>query len=144
MQDVDFDEIVLLPSTMKSIKALIRFSNEVARQSIIALDAALKARFVRDVAATLDAQLFSASGDGIATPKGMFARTGTQTLAVDGALTLDHLHDAEGLVLAANVVQRFPTPQLGPARIDTAPGRLPPGGCVMYHRCSTAMENVGD
>jgi HK97 family phage major capsid protein len=102
-QDVDFDEIVLLPSTMKSIKVLTRFSNELARQSVVALDAALKARLVRDVAATLDAQLFSASGDGIATPKGMFAWTGTQTLPVDGALTLDHLHDAEGLVLAANV-----------------------------------------
>jgi HK97 family phage major capsid protein len=102
-QDVDFDEIVLLPSTMKSIKVLTRFSNELARQAVVALDAALKARLVRDVAATLDGQLFSASGDGIATPKGMFAWTGTQTLAVSGALSLDDLHDAEGLVLAANV-----------------------------------------
>ena len=102
-QDATFDEVVLLPSTMKSIKVLTRYSNELARQSVVALDAALKARLVRDVAATLDAQFFSASGDGIATPKGMFAWTGVQTLAVGGALSLDDLHDAEGLVLAANV-----------------------------------------
>lgn len=61
---------MLLPSTMKSIKVLTRFSNELARQSVVALDAALEARLVRDVAATLDTQLFSDSGDGIATPKG--------------------------------------------------------------------------
>jgi len=102
-RDVEFDEVVLLPSTMKSIKVLTRFSNELARQSVVSLDAALRDRLVRDVAAKLDAQLFSASGDGVTTPRGMFAWTGTQTLAVGGALTLDHLHDAEGLVLAANV-----------------------------------------
>lgn len=101
--DVSFDEIVLLPSTMKSIKTLTRFSNELARQSVIALDAALKDRLVRDVAAKLDTQLFSATGDGTTTPQGMFAWTGTQTLAVGGPLTLDDLHDAEGKVLAANV-----------------------------------------
>ncbi|MGI8699622.1 MAG: phage major capsid protein, partial [Nocardioidaceae bacterium] len=102
-RDVTFDEIILLPSTMKSIKVLTRFSNELARQAVIALDQALKDRLVRDVAAKLDAQMFSASGDGITTPRGMFAWTGTQTLAVNGPLTLDDLHDAEGLVLAANV-----------------------------------------
>lgn len=102
-QDVSFDEVSLLPSTMKSLKVLTRFSNELARQSVIALDAALKSRLVTDVAAKLDGQFFSASGDGITTPKGMFAWTGTQSLAVDGALSLDDLHDAEGLILAANV-----------------------------------------
>jgi HK97 family phage major capsid protein len=102
-RDVEFDEVILLPSTMKSIKVLTRFSNELARQAVVSLDAALRDRLVRDVAAKLDAQLFSASGDGTTTPRGMFAWTGTQTLAVDGPLSLDDLHDAEGLVLAANV-----------------------------------------
>lgn len=102
-RDVAFDEVTLLPSTMKSVKVLTRFSNELARQSVIALDAALRARLVADVAAKIDTQLLSAGGDGITTPKGLFAYTGVQTLAVAGALTLDHLHDAEGLVLAANV-----------------------------------------
>ncbi len=102
-RDVAFDEVTLLPSTMQSIKVLTKYSNELARQSVVALDQALKDRLVRDVAAKLDAQLFSASGDGTTTPRGMFAYAGTQTLAVGGALSLDHLHDAEGLVLGANV-----------------------------------------
>lgn len=102
-RDVSFDEVTLLPSTMKSVKVLTRFSNELARQSVVSLDAALKDRLVRDVAAKLDAQLFSAGGDGITTPRGIFAYAGTQTVAVGGALTLDHLLDAEGKALAANV-----------------------------------------
>lgn len=99
----DFDEVTLLPSTMKSVKTLTRFSNELARQSVVNLDAALRDRLVTDVAAKLDGQFFSAGGDGIVTPQGLFAWPGTQTLAVGGALTLDHLLDAEGLALAANV-----------------------------------------
>lgn len=102
-RDVDFGEIKLLPSTMKSVKVITKFSNEMARQSVVSLDQALRDRLVRDVAAKIDGQFLSASGDGITTPKGLFAWTGTQTLAVAGALTLDHLHDAEGLVLGANV-----------------------------------------
>jgi HK97 family phage major capsid protein len=101
--DPNFDEVELLPSTMKSIKTLTRFSNELARQSVIALDAALKERLVKDVADTLDAQLWSASGDGTTKPRGLFAYTGTQTLDVAGALTLDALLDAEALALGANV-----------------------------------------
>lgn len=99
----DFDEVTLLPSTMKSLKTLTRYSNELARQSVVALDAALKDRLVTDVAAKLDAQLFGAGGDGIATPQGLFAWAGTQTLPVDGALGLDDLHDAEALALGENV-----------------------------------------
>ena len=101
--DPTFDELTLLPSTMKSVKGLTRFSNELARQSVIALDAALRQRMVRDVATKLDTQFLSAGGDGTTIPRGLFAYPGTQTLAVDGALSLDDLHDAEGLVLAANV-----------------------------------------
>jgi len=102
-RDVTFDEVSLLPSTMKSVKVLTRFSNELARQSVVSLDAALRDRLVRDVAAKLDAQFFSASGDGITTPKGLFAHAGIQTSAVGGAVTLDALLDAWGLALSANV-----------------------------------------
>ncbi|OBG42539.1 phage major capsid protein [Mycolicibacterium fortuitum] len=99
----DFDEVVLLPSTMKSLKTLTRYSNELARQSVVALDAALKDRLVTDVAAKLDSQLFGAGGDGTTTPQGLFAWAGTQSLAIDGALELDDLHDAEALALGENV-----------------------------------------
>lgn len=100
--DPTFDEIVLLPSTMKSVKVLTRFSNELARQSIIALDAALKSRLVTDVANVIDRQLLGATGDGITKPKGLFAYAG-QALPVAGALALDHLIDAEGMAMSANV-----------------------------------------
>lgn len=102
-KDVDFDEVTLLPSTMKSVKVITRYSNELARQSVVALDSALRDRLVTDVANKIDTQLMSASGDGITTPKGLFAYSGVQTVAVGGALTLDHLLDAWGKALSANV-----------------------------------------
>jgi HK97 family phage major capsid protein len=88
---------------MKSLKTLTKYSNEMARASVVALDAAIQQRLVYDVAAKLDSQLFSASGDGVTTPKGLFAHSGIQTVPVGGVLTLDHLMDAWGLALAAHV-----------------------------------------
>lgn len=102
-EDPTFDEVTLLPTTMKSVKVLTRFSNELARQSVIALDAALRNRLVTDVANTVDAQLLSASTGAAGTlPKGLFAYAG-QDLPVGGALTFDDMIDADGLALAANV-----------------------------------------
>lgn len=101
--EAEFDEMTLLPSTMKSIKTLTRFSNELARQSVVQLDAALRARLVGDVAAKLDAQLLSDDGDGVETPRGLFAYDGTQTVTVGGALELDAILDAQGMALGANV-----------------------------------------
>lgn len=102
-KDVDFDEIQLLPSTMKSVKVITRYSNELARQSVVSLDAALRDRLVTDVASKLDSQFLSASGDGITTPKGLFAYSGVQTVNVAGKITLDALLDAWGKALSANV-----------------------------------------
>lgn len=102
-QDVDFDEVSLLPSTMQAVKTLTRYSNELSRQSVVNLDTALRQRLVADVAATMDAQLFSDTGDGITLPRGIFAYDGVQNIDVAGALTLDTLLDAQGLAMAANV-----------------------------------------
>lgn len=99
--DPEFGELSLLPSTMKSVKVLTRFSNELARQSVVALDAALRTRLVTDVAGAIDAQLLSAGGDGITKPKGLFAYAGTQKLPVNGVLSLDPLLFAEGMALEA-------------------------------------------
>lgn len=101
--DVLFDEVTLMPSTMKSLKTLTKFSNELARQSVVALEAALRERLVSDVAKAVDAHLFGATGDGITTPRGLFAYTGVQNLTVGADLTLDNLMDAQGLALGANV-----------------------------------------
>lgn len=101
--DPEFGELTLLPSTMKSVKVLTRFSNELARQSVVSLDTALRARLVADVAAKVDAQLLSDQGDGITTPRGMFAWAGTQNVPVGGALELDAILDGQALALGANV-----------------------------------------
>ncbi len=99
----DFGELSLLPSTMQAIKTLTRFSNELSRQAVISLDQAIKDRLVRDVAYAMDAQLFSATGDGITKPQGMLAWTGIQSTAAAGTLDLDDLLAAEALALAENV-----------------------------------------
>lgn len=100
---VDFGEVTLLPTTMKSVKVITRYSSELARSSVVALEAALRTRLVTDVAAKIDGQFFSASGDGITTPQGMFAWTGVQTLPVGGTLTYDALLAAWGMALTGNV-----------------------------------------
>ncbi|MDF9279419.1 phage major capsid protein [Arthrobacter sp. EH-1B-1] len=100
--DVLFDEVTLMPSTMKSLKTMTKFSNELARQSVVALESALRERLVSDVAKAVDAHLFGATGDGITTPRGLFAYEGVQNLAVTADLTLDNLMDAQGLALGAN------------------------------------------
>lgn len=105
--DAEFDEIVLLPDSIKSVKTLTRFSNELARQSIISLDAALKARLVKDVADVLDRQFISGTANTVGgqqtTPVGLLNMSGTSELDGVGTLSLDDLHDAEGVALAANV-----------------------------------------
>ena len=103
-EDPTFDEVSLLPSTMKSVKVLTRYSNELARQSVVSLDAALRDRLVADVTNVVDAQLLGATGDGVTMPMGLFAPGyAGQTIAVSGKLGLDQMIDADGLALAANV-----------------------------------------
>ena len=101
--DPTFDEVVLLPDTMKSVKVLVRFSNELARQSIVSLDAALKDRLVTDVAATIDAELIAGTDLTGATPLGLINYVGRQKILAVGSPTVDDLHDAEGKALTANV-----------------------------------------
>lgn len=92
------DELTLLPDTMKSIKTLTRFSNELARQAIVSLEQALQNRLVRDVASAFDKQFLSDQGDGITTPMGMFAWPGVETIdAVE--FDLDTIMDGYGLFL---------------------------------------------
>lgn len=103
--DADFGEVVLLPSTMKSVKSLTKFSNELARQSVVALDAALSDRMVRDAARKLDAAFIGGTGGTPAgtEPTGLVNYPGVGELLAIGTLALDDLHDAEGIALAANV-----------------------------------------
>lgn len=100
--DPTFGELELMPSTMKSVKVLSKFSNELARQSVVALDVAISDRLVADCTNVIDAQLLGKGGDGTTTPQGIFGWAGVQEIKVAGALTLDHLIDADGLAMTAN------------------------------------------
>lgn len=100
-----FDEVTLLPSSMKSVKSLTRFSNELARQSIIALDAALRDRMVRDVASKLDQAFITGDGGDPAgsEPTGILNADGITVVdATTGVIDLDKLMDAVGAALAVN------------------------------------------
>ncbi len=105
--DADFGEVVLLDG-VKSLKSITRYSNELARSSIIALDAALRDKMVTDVAAKLDAALVAGTGNPDpatgrhTTPLGLINYTGTSALPGVGTLNLDDLHDAIGIALGNN------------------------------------------
>jgi HK97 family phage major capsid protein len=60
--DVTFDEITLMPNDRKSIKTILRYTNELVRQSVIGIDAVLKSRLVKDVSDALDTALLTGTG----------------------------------------------------------------------------------
>lgn len=99
----DFSEITLLPSTIKSIKTITRFSNELARQSILSLSEVLQQRLVIDVASKLDKEFIAGDGGSGTTPLGVLNYSGTQVISSVGAVALDPFMDAIGELLAANV-----------------------------------------
>lgn len=99
--DVDFDEVRLMPTNRKSVKTLIRFTNELLRQSVIGLDSVLKDRLVSDVARKLDTAFLV--GDGADnTVTGIVNQPGVQKAALD-ASEPDSLLDALALASAAEV-----------------------------------------
>ncbi|WP_418002158.1 phage major capsid protein [Mycobacterium sp. PDNC021] len=87
---VGFDEVTLLPSTLEGLKVLVKMSNELIRQSVVALEATLQARLVTDVANALDAALWNGTGTGN-TIKGILKHTGIATGDLD-------LADADSLI----------------------------------------------
>ncbi|GAB3624344.1 hypothetical protein GCM10027418_24280 [Mariniluteicoccus endophyticus] len=102
-----FGAVSLLPSTMKSVKSLVRISNEALRQSSQALDGVISARLVTDTARVVDAQAWGDQGDGVTLPKGVLHADNVRKMlsiaAGDKALTLDHMHDALGAAMGGDV-----------------------------------------
>jgi len=98
---VDFGEVVLMPSTRTSLKCLIRFTNELLRQSVIGLDATLKQRLVTDVSNALDTALLTGAGAD-ASITGLIHQTDVQTGILD-VTDADCLLDAIALASAAEV-----------------------------------------
>lgn len=96
-----FDEVKLMPTDRKSVKSLIRFTNEAVRQSVIGLDQVLKDRLVNDVAAKIDTAFLTGDGkNGSVT--GIINQAGVQTGTLD-ASDPDSLLDALALASAAEV-----------------------------------------
>ena len=95
--DVDFGEVTLMPSNRTSIKVLIRFTNELLRQSVIGLDTVLKQRLVTDVSSALDDALLKGTGTANSIT-GIINQAGVQTGDLDVA---DSLLDAIALASAA-------------------------------------------
>jgi HK97 family phage major capsid protein len=99
--DVDFDEVSLMPTNRKSVKTMIRFTNELLRQSVIGLDSVLKDRLVSDVARKLDTAFLT--GDGLNnTVTGIINQAGVQNAVLDAAEP-DSFLDALALAAAAEV-----------------------------------------
>ncbi|MDN4522617.1 phage major capsid protein [Mycolicibacterium austroafricanum] len=94
--DVAFDEVTLLPSTLKGLKVLVKLSNELIRTSVVGLESVLRTRLVTDVAHALDAALWDGAGTSN-TIKGILRQTGIATGDLDLA-DPDSLID--GLALA--------------------------------------------
>lgn len=100
--DVDFDELTLMPTERKSIKTILRYTNELFRQSVIGIDATLKARLIKDVSDALDTALLKGTGasDSIT---GIIEQADVQTGVLD-VTDADSLLDAIGLAVAAEVM----------------------------------------
>lgn len=101
--DVSFGELKLLPTGMQSVKVVTRVSDELLRQSTIALDQVLRTRLVGDVAAALDRELIAGTDTTGTRPLGMLNYAGTQKIAAGAAASFDLLLDMEAALIAANV-----------------------------------------
>lgn len=99
--DPTYGELVLLPSTLKSLKVLHRISNELARHAVGNVTRLLSDALTRRIANALDRSFLV--GDGAAgTVLGIANTTGVQVMAAVGSPSVDDLHDAVGLALGAN------------------------------------------
>ena len=99
--DPTLGEVVLLPSSLKSLKVLHRISNELARHAVTDIANTLGGALVGEVARNADAAFVV--GDGAAnTVRGLANATGVQVTAATGTPTVDKLYDAENKLMAAN------------------------------------------
>ncbi|EXF24272.1 capsid protein [Nesterenkonia sp. AN1] len=97
----EFDEVRLMPEGRKSVKVITRYSNELARQSVVGLDAVLRSRLVNDVSSMIDDAFLN--GDGINdSVTGIFNQPGTQSAPLD-LTSADTFLDALAVTTAAEV-----------------------------------------
>jgi HK97 family phage major capsid protein len=107
--DADFGEVTLLPTNLKSVKVIHRFSNELARHSIVSIANTMQAAFVKRVADKIDNAFLTGvgtlDGNGNRTPIGLFNQTGIQTATVTTTTAglLDSIVDAVGKLMTAEI-----------------------------------------
>lgn len=77
-----FDEVQLLPSTLKGIKSLVPYSNELLRQSVVALETVIRTELVTLHSNALDAAMWDGAGTSN-TIKGIFRQSGIATGTLD-------------------------------------------------------------
>lgn len=105
----DFGEITLLPTNLKSAKIIHRFSNELARHSIVSIAQTMQAAFVKRTADILDNAFLNGvstlDGNGNRTPIGLFNQTGIQTapLTLTTVGITGTVIDAVGKLLTAEI-----------------------------------------
>lgn len=103
----NFSEVLLMPRTLKGVKEISRFSNELMRQSVVNIEATIRERLVRRVTTKIDESFITGDGAVVSgsrtQPQGLLNWTGTQAMPTIGALVIDDLHDAVGLAMAADV-----------------------------------------
>ena len=99
--DVDFDELTLMPTERRSLKTILRFTNELVRQSVLGIDAVLKARLVKDVSDALDDALLKGDGADYSIT-GLINQADVTTGTLDVA-DADSLLDAIGTLNALEV-----------------------------------------
>jgi HK97 family phage major capsid protein len=101
--DVTFGELVLLPKQMESVKVISKVSDELLRQTYVALDSVLRTRLVHDVTATLDTAFLTSTVTDGTRPLGLLHQPEVQRMAVDGPITFDDLHDMITVLMTAEV-----------------------------------------
>ncbi|MBB2992360.1 HK97 family phage major capsid protein [Mycolicibacterium iranicum] len=102
--NVSFDEIQMLPSTLKGIKVLSKLSNELIRQAthtVGALDKVVQNKLVSDAATVLDAALWDGTGASD-TIKGVLRQTNIATGTLD-LTNADSLIDGWATAMANKV-----------------------------------------
>ncbi|MBO0594500.1 phage major capsid protein [Nesterenkonia sp. E16_7] len=97
----EFDEVRLMPEGRKSVKVITRYSNELARQSVVGLDAVLRSRLVNDVSSMIDDAFLNGDGTNDSVT-GIFNQPGTQTAPLD-LTSADTFLDALAVTTAAEV-----------------------------------------
>jgi hypothetical protein len=83
-EDEQFDEVSLLPPTMKSVKLIWRAANELIRMAYLDVGSVAQQDLVRKCRSALDRQFLNGAGAGVTMPKGLL-QPGQEFLGVTSA-----------------------------------------------------------